>query len=225
MAEDTPPSEPTPPGPPILGVNIEDEVRRSFLDYSMSVIVSRALPDVRDGLKPVHRRILYAMQDEGLLSNRPFSKSAGVVGEVIKHYHPHGDQSIYDAMVRRGQGFSRRYPLTQGQGHFGASDGDPETRRWADLVACQEGAVVSATVMEKKVGTVTAFAFAAGQGLSEHTARYDALVYIIDGVAGVTISGTARRLGAGEVVVMPANEPHALRARENFKMLFVMIRE
>jgi DNA gyrase subunit A len=117
-------------GPPELPpgaypVNIEDEVRRSFLDYSMSVIVSRALPDVRDGLKPVHRRILYAMQDEGLLSNRPFSKSAGVVGEVIKHYHPHGDQSIYDAMVRMVQDFSLRYPLIQGQGNFGSIDGDP----------------------------------------------------------------------------------------------------
>jgi DNA gyrase subunit A len=119
-------SEPAPPPPPggEVPVNIEDEVRRSFLDYSMSVIVSRALPDVRDGLKPVHRRILYAMQDEGLLSTRPFSKSAGVVGEVIKHYHPHGDQSIYDAMVRMVQDFSLRYPLISGQGNFGSVDGD-----------------------------------------------------------------------------------------------------
>src|SRR5512134_2349533 len=105
MSEDlpTPPPPPTPPGGgagELVPINIEDEMRRSYLDYSMSVIVGRALPDVRDGLKPVHRRILYAMQDEGLLSTRPFSKSAGVVGEVIKHYHPHGDQSIYDAMVR-----------------------------------------------------------------------------------------------------------------------------
>jgi len=101
----------------------------------------------------------------------------------------------------------------------------PETRRLADLVAYQEAAVVSTTIIDKKVGTVTAFAFAAGQGLSEHTARYDALVYIIDGVADVTISGTARRLAAGEMIIMPANEPHALRAPENFKMLLVMIRE
>jgi len=122
-----PPVGPEPPPPPPGGelpVNIEDEVRRSFLDYSMSVIVSRALPDVRDGLKPVHRRILYAMQDEGLLSTRPYSKSAGVVGEVIKHYHPHGDQSIYDAMVRMVQDFSLRYPLVSGQGNFGSIDGD-----------------------------------------------------------------------------------------------------
>ena len=113
-----------PPGPTALPVNIEDEVRRSFLDYAMSVIISRALPDVRDGLKPVHRRILYAMQQEGLLPNRAYSKSAGVVGEVLKHYHPHGDSAVYDAMVRMAQDFSLRYPLVDGQGNFGSIDGD-----------------------------------------------------------------------------------------------------
>ncbi len=120
--------EGTPPPPPtssLFPVNIEDEVRRSFLDYSMSVIVSRALPDVRDGLKPVHRRILYAMNQEGLLSNRGYSKSAGVVGEVLKHYHPHGDGAVYDALVRMVQDFSLRYPLIDGQGNFGSIDGDP----------------------------------------------------------------------------------------------------
>jgi len=110
---------------PALPVNIEDEVRSSFLDYSMSVIVSRALPKVEDGLKPVHRRILYAMHDEGLQPNRPFQKSAGVVGEVIKHYHPHGDSSIYEAMARMAQDWSLRYPLVHGQGNFGSIDGDP----------------------------------------------------------------------------------------------------
>jgi len=105
-------------------VNIEDEVRSSFLAYSMSVIISRALPDVRDGLKPVHRRILYAMNQEGLHSNRPYSKSAGVVGEVLKHYHPHGDSAVYDSMVRMAQDFSLRYPLVDGQGNFGSIDGD-----------------------------------------------------------------------------------------------------
>jgi DNA gyrase subunit A len=114
----------TPPASPHQPVNIEDEVRRSFLDYSMSVIISRALPDVRDGLKPVHRRILYAMQQEGLLSNRPYSKCAGVVGEVLKHYHPHGDSAVYDALVRLVQDFSLRYPLIDGQGNFGSIDGD-----------------------------------------------------------------------------------------------------
>ena len=128
-----PPGPPAPPpggdgGPPepaALPVNIEDEVRRSFLDYSMSVIISRALPDVRDGLKPVHRRILYAMQQEGLLSTRGYSKAAGVVGEVLKHYHPHGDSAVYDSMVRMAQDFSLRYPLIDGQGNFGSIDGDP----------------------------------------------------------------------------------------------------
>ena len=115
----------SPSGEAALPVAIEDEVRSSFLDYSMSVIVSRALPDVRDGLKPVHQRILYAMNDEGLLPTRPFSKSAGVVGEVIKHYHPHGDAAIYDAMVRMAQDWALRYPLVNGQGNFGSIDGDP----------------------------------------------------------------------------------------------------
>jgi DNA gyrase subunit A len=127
----TPPEEPTPPSAPPPGipdavpVNIEDEVRSSFLDYSMSVIISRALPDVRDGLKPVHRRILYAMQQEGLLPSRAYSKCAGVVGEVLKHYHPHGDSAVYDALVRMVQDFSLRYPLIDGQGNFGSIDGDP----------------------------------------------------------------------------------------------------
>jgi DNA gyrase subunit A len=106
-------------------VNIEDEMRRSYLDYAMSVIIGRALPDARDGLKPVQRRILYAMQDLGLLSNRKRSKCAGVVGEVIKKYHPHGDISIYDALVRLAQDFNMRYPLVDGQGNFGSVDGDP----------------------------------------------------------------------------------------------------
>ena len=121
------PTGAVPPPPPESGfptVNIEDEVRSSFLAYSMSVIISRALPDVRDGLKPVHRRILYAMNQEGLLSTRPYSKSAGVVGEVLKHYHPHGDSAVYDSMVRMAQDFSLRYPLVDGQGNFGSIDGD-----------------------------------------------------------------------------------------------------
>jgi DNA gyrase subunit A len=114
-------------------INIEDEVRSSFLAYSMSVIISRALPKVEDGLKPVHRRILYAMQQEGLLPNRAYSKSAGVVGEVLKHYHPHGDSAVYDAMVRMAQDFSLRYPLVDGQGNFGSVDGDsPAAYRYTE---------------------------------------------------------------------------------------------
>ena len=103
---------------------IEDEMRESFIDYSMSVIVQRALPDVRDGLKPVHRRILYAMQEAGLVPTRPYKKSATVVGDVLGKYHPHGDQSVYDALVRMVQDFSLRYPLIDGQGNFGSLDGD-----------------------------------------------------------------------------------------------------
>jgi DNA gyrase subunit A len=112
------------PSQRILPRLIEDEMRNSFIDYSMSVIVQRALPDVRDGLKPVHRRILYAMHENGLLPNRPFKKSATVVGDVLGKYHPHGDSSVYDALVRMVQEFSLRYPLVQGQGNFGSVDGD-----------------------------------------------------------------------------------------------------
>ncbi|MFM8472955.1 MAG: DNA gyrase subunit A [Candidatus Kapaibacterium sp.] len=109
----------------ILPALLEEQMRGSYLDYSMSVIVSRALPDVRDGLKPVHRRILYAMQELGLTHNRPYKKSARLVGEVLGKYHPHGDASVYDAMVRMAQEWSLRYPLVDGQGNFGSVDGDP----------------------------------------------------------------------------------------------------
>ncbi|GAB4363417.1 MAG: DNA gyrase subunit A [Bryobacter sp.] len=108
-----------------IPINIEDEMRRSYLDYAMSVIVGRALPDVRDGLKPVHRRILYAMNEMGLNYNRPTRKCARVVGDVLGKYHPHGDGSVYDALVRMAQPFSLRYPLIDGQGNFGSVDGDP----------------------------------------------------------------------------------------------------
>src|SRR5687767_7373730 len=104
---------------------IEEEMRNSFLDYSMSVIVQRALPDVRDGLKPVHRRVLYAMNELGLVPGRPYKKSATVVGDVLGKYHPHGDTSVYDALVRMVQDFSLRYPLIDGQGNFGSVEGDP----------------------------------------------------------------------------------------------------
>src|SRR5688500_4794722 len=109
----------------ILPRLIHDEVRESFLNYSMSVIVSRALPDVRDGLKPVHRRVLYSMNELGLVPGRPYKKSATVVGDVLGKYHPHGDSSVYDALVRMVQDFSLRYPLVDGQGNFGSVDGDP----------------------------------------------------------------------------------------------------
>src|SRR4051812_18673091 len=104
---------------------LEEEMKSSYLDYAMSVIVGRALPDARDGLKPVHRRVLYAMNEEGLQPNRSYSKSAGIVGEVMKSYHPHGDSAIYDTLVRLAQDFSMRYPLADPQGNFGSIDDDP----------------------------------------------------------------------------------------------------
>ena len=118
-------SEVTPPlGGRIESRELDQEVRASFLDYAMSVIVSRALPDARDGLKPVHRRVLYSMHEGGLQPNRPTRKCARVVGDVMGSYHPHGDQAIYDALVRLAQPFSMRYPLVDGQGYFGSVDGD-----------------------------------------------------------------------------------------------------
>ena len=133
MADDQNPELPlTPPpdggGPGALNiqpVNIEEEMRKSYLEYSMSVIIGRALPDVRDGLKPVHRRILYTMQQMGLAPNRPTRKCARIVGEVMGKYHPHGNLAVYDALVRLAQPWSMRYPLVDGQGNFGSVDGDP----------------------------------------------------------------------------------------------------
>ena len=131
MSDDTilppPPSDEPPPQPShdIAPITIEEEMKRSYLDYAMSVIVSRALPDARDGLKPVQRRILYAMKEGGYDSTRPFRKSARIVGDVMGKYHPHGDSAIYDAMVRMAQDFSMRLPLISGQGNFGSMDGDP----------------------------------------------------------------------------------------------------
>jgi DNA gyrase subunit A len=112
-------------GEKIIPINIEDEMKTAYIDYSMSVIVSRALPDVRDGMKPVHRRVLYGMLELGVLSNRPYKKSARIVGEVLGKYHPHGDSAVYDTMVRMAQDWTLRYPLVDGQGNYGSMDGDP----------------------------------------------------------------------------------------------------
>jgi DNA gyrase subunit A len=120
-------------GEKILRINIEEEMKSAYIDYSMSVIVSRALPDVRDGLKPVHRRVLFGMSELGVMSNRPYKKSARIVGEVLGKYHPHGDSSVYDAMVRMAQEWSLRYPLVEGQGNFGSVDGDsPAAMRYTE---------------------------------------------------------------------------------------------
>ena len=109
----------------LIQVDIDKEMRKSFLEYSMSVIVQRALPDVRDGFKPVHRRIIYTMDESGNTYDHPYRKCAYTVGEVLGKYHPHGDSSVYDAMVRLAQDFSMRYPLVDGHGNFGSIDGDP----------------------------------------------------------------------------------------------------
>src|SRR5712671_5223018 len=121
-------------GKEVIPVNLEDEMRQSYLDYAMSVIVGRALPDVRDGLKPVHRRVLHAMRELGNEFNRPYKKSARVVGDVIGKYHPHGDVAVYDTIVRMAQPFSMRYLLVDGQGNFGSVDGDsPAAMRYTEV--------------------------------------------------------------------------------------------
>src|ERR1700741_4926052 len=118
----------------IVPVTLEGEMRQSYLDYAMSVIVGRALPDVRDGLKPVHRRVLHAMRELGNDWNRAYKKSARVVGDVIGKYHPHGDVAVYDTIVRMAQDFSLRYPLIDGQGNFGSIDGDaPAAMRYTEI--------------------------------------------------------------------------------------------
>src|SRR4029450_10227994 len=117
----------------VIQVNLEDEMRQSYLDYAMSVIVGRALPDVRDGLKPVDRRVLYAMRELGNDYNKAYKKSARIVGDVIGKYHPHGDVAVYDTMVRMAQSFSMRYMLIDGQGNFGSVDGDaPAAMRYTE---------------------------------------------------------------------------------------------
>ncbi|MDO3642838.1 DNA gyrase subunit A [Mucilaginibacter sp. L3T2-6] len=133
MAEETGNGTPQTPEDRIISINIDEEMRSAYIDYSMSVIVSRALPDVRDGLKPVHRRVLYGMLDLGLSNNKPYKKSARIVGEVLGKYHPHGDTSVYDAMVRMAQEWSLRYPFVEGQGNYGSIDGDePAAMRYTE---------------------------------------------------------------------------------------------
>src|SRR6056297_1201679 len=120
-------------GKKIHKINIEEEMKSAYIDYSMSVIVARALPDVRDGLKPVHRRVLFGMHELGVTYNRSYKKSARIVGEVLGKYHPHGDLSVYDAMVRMAQPWSMRYRLVDGQGNFGSVDGDsPAAMRYTE---------------------------------------------------------------------------------------------
>ena len=138
--------------PDIIPIPIEDEMRRSYLDYAMSVIVSRALPDVRDGLKPVHRRILHAMNENGYHWNRGYRKSARVIGDVMGKYHPHGGEAIYDAMVRMVQSFSMSLPLIDGQGNFGSMDGDPPAAmRYTEARLAQSASTLLADIDQDTV--------------------------------------------------------------------------
>src|SRR2546429_378333 len=133
-------------------INIEDEMRRSYLDYAMSVIIGRALPDVRDGLKPVHRRVLWAMSELGNTYNKAYKKSARVVGDVIGKYHPHGDTAVYDTIVRMAQDFSMRYPLVDGQGNFGSVDGDaPAAMRYTEVRMARLASEVLADIEKETV--------------------------------------------------------------------------
>src|ERR671910_1516956 len=136
----------------ILHVNLEDEMRQSYLDYAMSVIVGRALPDVRDGLKPVHRRILFAMQESNNVASRPYVKCARVVGDVLGKYHPHGDTATYDALVRMAQDFSMRLQLIDGQGNFGSVDGDaPAAMRYTECRLARSAMSILANIDEDTV--------------------------------------------------------------------------
>ena len=142
----------------IKPVDLDREMRKSYIAYAMSVIVGRALPDVRDGLKPVHRRILYAMYEDNLTVDKPFRKSATTVGNVLGHYHPHGDASVYDAMVRMAQPFSLRYPLIDGHGNFGSIDGDPPAAyRYTEARMAKIANVMLADIKKETVDFVPNF--------------------------------------------------------------------
>ena len=175
----------------VIRVNIEDEMRQSYLDYAMSVIVGRALPDVRDGLKPVHRRVLYAMNELGNDWNKPYKKSARIVGDVIGKYHPHGDASVYDALVRMAQDFSMRYLLVDGQGNFGSVDGDmPAAMRYTECRLTP----IAEFLGREKVGPIRID--------GESVGRHHSMVFLENGIAvfgACAASGTANITGTNIV--------------------------
>jgi len=155
ILSDTDDRPPAPPPTDQQPVTLEEEMRRSYLDYAMSVIVSRALPDARDGLKPVHRRVLFGMHEAGYTSDKPYRKSARVVGDVMGKYHPHGDASIYDATVRMAQPWSMRVPLIDGQGNFGSVDGDaPAAMRYTEVRLARSAAFLLADIDKDTVDFV-----------------------------------------------------------------------
>ncbi|MEO0599719.1 MAG: DNA gyrase subunit A, partial [Chloroflexota bacterium] len=169
----------------VQSVNIEQEMREAYLDYAMSVIVSRALPDARDGLKPVHRRILYAMHDMGLRNSSSHKKSARIVGEVLGKYHPHGDQAVYDAMARLAQDFSMRYMLVDGQGNFGSIDGDsPAAMRYTEAKMGILGEALLTDIEKETVNFVENF----DGSLTEPSVLPSALPnMLINGASGIAV--------------------------------------
>src|SRR6187455_2894212 len=169
----------------ILPVNLEDEMRQSYLDYAMSVIVGRALPDVRDGLKPVHRRILHAMRELGNDYNKAYKKSARVVGDVIGKYHPHGDNAVYDALVRMAQPFSMRYLLVDGQGNFGSVDGDaPAAMRYTEVRMSRIAGELLADIEKETVDFVPNYDASESEP-SVMPARFPNL--LVNGSAGIAV--------------------------------------
>jgi DNA gyrase subunit A len=169
----------------ILPVNLEDEMRQSYLDYAMSVIVGRALPDVRDGLKPVHRRILHAMRELGNEWNKSYKKSARVVGDVIGKYHPHGDNAVYDALVRMAQDFSMRYLLVDGQGNFGSVDGErPAAMRYTEVRMSRIAGELLADIEKETVDFVPNYD---GSETSPPSCRRSFPNLLVNGSAGIAV--------------------------------------
>src|SRR6266567_4568589 len=188
--QELPPPPPTEPPQPPQGasreqpVNIEDEMRTSYLDYAMSVIIGRALPDVRDGLKPVHRRILYGVSELGLSAGKPYRKSAKIVGDVLGKYHPHGDAAVYDALVRMAQSFNMRYPLIDGQGNFGSVDGDPAAHmRYTEARLARIAEELLADIEKETVDFVPNFDETTGEPTVLPTRVPNLLVNGSDGIA------------------------------------------
>ena len=169
----------------IVPISIEEEMRGSYLDYSMSVIVSRALPDVRDGLKPVHRRVLFGMHELGLQAGKPHKKSARVVGEVLGKFHPHGDTAVYDSLVRLVQDFSLRYPLIDGQGNFGSVDGDsPAAMRYTEV---RMKSIAGEMLKDLEKGTVD-FSLNFDDSLEEPTVLPSAIPnLLVNGSSGIAV--------------------------------------
>ena len=167
-------------------VNVEDEMRESYLSYAMSVIASRALPDVRDGLKPVQRRILYAMREMGFDPTKQHRKCAGIIGEVLKSYHPHGDQSVYDALVRMAQDFTLRYPLVDGHGNFGSIDPDPPAAyRYTEARLARTALDVLADIDKETVAFIPNFD---NQGTSSRACFRDGLPQLlVNGSCGIAV--------------------------------------